>query len=65
MHAEDLVVDDCSHGQAVEAVGVDLPQPDAEPTLAFVIEPVDSVDGGTFMVSTQEEEVVGVFDLVC
>ena len=44
MHAEDLVVDDRSHGQAVEAFGVDLPQTDAEPALAFVVEAVDAVD---------------------
>lgn len=65
VHAEDLVVDDGGHRQAVEAVGEELPQPDAEPALALVVEAVDAVDGGTFVVASEEEEVVGVLDLVC
>lgn len=64
MHAQDLVVDDGSHGEAVKAVGEGLPEPDAEPALALVVEAVDAVDGGAFVVAPEEEEVVREFDLV-
>ena len=64
MHAEYLVVDDCSHGRAVEAVSEDFPETNAEPALALIVEAVDAVDGRTFVVSSEEEEVVWEFDLV-
>jgi hypothetical protein len=65
VHAEDLVVDDGGDGEAVEAVGEELPEADAEPALALVVEPVDSVDRRALVVASQQEEVVRVLDLVC
>jgi len=32
--------------------------------LTLVVEAVDAVDGGTLVVASQQEEVLGVFDLV-
>ena len=64
MHGEDLLIDDCGDGQAVEAVRKCLPQLDVVPTLALVVESVDSVDGGALVVTTQDEEVLGILDLV-
>lgn len=64
MHAEDLVIDDGGDGQAVEAVGEDLPEADAEAALALVVEAVDAVDGGALVVAPEQEEVVRVPDLV-
>lgn len=64
VHAQDLVVNDCSDRQTVEAVGEYLPQSNAESTLALVVESVDSVDGGALVVSAEEEQVVWEFDLV-
>lgn len=64
MHAQDLVVDEGCHGQTVEAISEDLPESDAEPALALIVESIDSVDGSAFMVPSQEEEVIGVLDLV-
>lgn len=64
MHTQYLLVYHRRHRQAVEAVREYPPQPDAETALALVVEAVDAVDGSALMVSTQEEEVVGVFDLV-
>ena len=65
MHGEDLLVNDGSNGQAVETIGKSLPQLDVVPSFAFVVEAVDSVDGGAFVVSSQDEEVLGILDLVC
>ena len=63
VHAEDLVVDDGGDGEAVEAVGEELPEADAEAALALVVEAVDAVDGGALVVAP-EQEVVRVPDLV-
>lgn len=65
MHCEDFLVNDGSDGQAIEAVGECLPQLDVEPTLALVIESIDSIDRGTFVVTSEDEEVFWVLDLVC
>lgn len=64
VHAEDLFIDHCRAGEAVEAVRECLPKLDAEPTLAFVVEAVDTVDRCAFVVSPEDEEVLGVLDLV-
>lgn len=64
MHCENLFVDDSGDGKAVETVGKGLPQLDVVPALAFVVETVDAVNGCTFVVTTQDEEVFGVLDLV-
>lgn len=64
MHGEDLLVNDGGDGQAVEAVGERLPQLDVVTALALVIEAVDTVDGRALVVAAQDEEVLGVLDLV-
>lgn len=64
VHAEDLLVDDGSHGKAVEAVREGLPQLDVVPSLALVVEPVNSVDRCSLVVPSQQEEVLRVFDFV-
>jgi hypothetical protein len=65
VHCEDLLVNDGRNGQAVEAVSERLPQLDVVSALALVVEAVDAVDAGTFVVAAQDEEVLGIFDLVC
>lgn len=64
MHGEDLLVDDSGDGKAVEAIRKSLPQLDVVAALALVVETVDAVDGGALVVSSQDEEVLGVLDLV-
>lgn len=64
VHGEDLLINDGRNGQTVEAVGESLPQLDVVSTLAFVVETIDTVDGGTLVVAAQDEEVLGVLDLV-
>ena len=64
VHSEDLLVDNGGNGEAVEAVGKGLPQLDVVPPLALVVEAVDPVDRGALVVAAQDEEVLGVLDLV-
>jgi len=65
VHGEDLLINDGGNGQAVEAVGKSLPKLDVVAPLALVVETVDTVDGRALVVAAQNEEVLGVFDLVC
>lgn len=64
MTTEDLLVDDSSNREAVEAVGESLPQFDVIPPLALVVESIDAVDGSALVIPTQKEEVLWVLDFV-
>lgn len=64
VHRKDLLVDDSGDRKAIEAVGECLPQLDVISALALVVETVDAVDRGAFMVTSEDEEVLGVLDLV-
>ena len=64
MHAENFLVDESCDGKTIEAVCEDFPKLDAVTALAFVIEAVDAIDRGTFMISSQQKEVLWVLDLI-
>jgi len=65
MHREDLLVNYGSDGQAIKAVGKCLPKLDVVSPLALVVEAINAVDGGTLVITTEDEEILWVFDLVC
>jgi hypothetical protein len=64
MHAKDLFIDNRSTREAVEAVGKSLPELDTEASFALIIKAINPIDGGTLVVSTQDEEIFRVLDLV-
>jgi hypothetical protein len=64
VHGEDLLVDNGGNREAVEAVGERLPELNVISPFALVVEAVDAVDRGALMVATEDEEVLGVLDLV-
>lgn len=64
MHANDLVVNDSATGETVECIAELLPHLDRKPTAALVIEAINPIDTCALVVSTQQEEVFWVFDLV-
>jgi len=64
MHAHNLLIDDGTHGHAIENVTELLPQLDVVASLAFIIEAIDTCDGCALMVSTQQEEILGELHLV-
>lgn len=64
MHAEYLIIYHCCHRQAIKTISKKLPQTHTEPALALVIKPVNSIDGGTFMVASEKEEVIRELDFV-
>lgn len=65
MHRENFLVDDSRNRQAVEAIGECLPQLDVIPPLAFIIEPIYTIDRCTLVIPTQDEEILWILDLVC
>ena len=64
VHAKDFLVNDCRGGEAVEAVGKGLPKLDTETSLALVVESVDTVNGCAFVITPEDEKVLGVLNLV-
>lgn len=65
MHAQYLVINQCSNRQAVEAIREYLPESNIEPPLTFVIETIYSVDFRIFVVPSQQENLFRVPDFVC
>lgn len=64
MHTNNLVVNHRRTGQAVKGVAKLLPHFDRKTTTAFVVESVNAVDAGAFMVAAQQEKVFRIFDFV-
>lgn len=64
MHADDLVVNDGCAGQAIEGIAKLLPKLDGEPSTAFVIKTINSVNSRAFMISTEYEKIFRVFNFV-
>lgn len=64
MHTKNFLINDGSNWEAVETICESLPELDVITTFALVIKPIDTIDGGALVVSSQEEEVLGVFDFI-
>lgn len=64
MHTEDLASDNSSNGQGVERINEKLPCLDVATTFALVVETINTSHIGALMVSSEEEEVLWVFDLI-
>ena len=65
MHTEYLLVDYGGNGEAIEAVGEGFPKLDVVSSLTFVVKTVNSVDRCALVISSKQEKVLWVFDLVC
>lgn len=64
MHSKNLFVNNSCDRETVEAVRKGFPQLDVVPPLAFVVKPVDTIDGSTFVITSENEKILGVFDLI-
>ena len=64
MHTEYFLVNEGSDGQSVENVTEDLPESDGISSLTFIVKAINSIDLCAFVIASQKEEVLGVFDLV-
>lgn len=63
VHAEDFFVHNGSDGECVETVGEGLPQFYAVSSFTLIVKAVDAVNGGAFMVSPEQKEILWVFTL--
>jgi len=64
VHTENFRRDYGSDGETVENVDKRLPCLDIASSLALVIETIHSSDIGTFVITTEEKEILWILDLV-
>ena len=64
MHAKNFLINQSGNWQAVETVGESLPQLDVVTALALIIEAIDSVDRGAFVVTSKKKEILRVLNFV-
>ena len=64
MHAKNFFINQSCNWEAVETICENFPKLDAVATLALIVKSINAIDGGTFMVSSQKEEVFWVLDFV-
>ena len=63
VNTKDLAGNNGSNGESVECIDEGLPDLDVAPPLAFIVEAVDAGDIGALVVTAEEEEVLGIFQL--
>lgn len=64
MHAQYLIVNKSCHREAVETIGEYLPELDIVSPFTLIVESINAVHRCTFVVASQEEEVLWVLDFV-
>lgn len=64
MHGEYLLINNGSNGQTIEAIRERFPKFDVVSSLAFIIEAINTIDGGTLMITPQNKKIFWVFNLV-
>jgi hypothetical protein len=64
MAAENLFINYRCYRETIEAVCEGFPQFYTVALLAFVVETVNSIYTGAFVVAAENEEIFGIFDLV-
>ena len=64
MHANDFVINDGTTWEAVEGIAKLFPHFYRETAATFIVESVDTVNTGTLVITSQEEKVFWVLDLV-
>lgn len=65
MHAEYFVIYKSGYREAVKTISKDLPEPDVKPPFTFIIKSIYPVYRSAFMIPSQKEEVLWVFDFIC
>ncbi len=64
VHTENFLINDRCHGKAIKDIAEHAPKSDRESALALIVKAINSVDLGTLVVSSQQEEVLRVLDFV-
>ena len=64
MHADNLIINHSTTWQAVESIAKLLPHLDREAATTLIVKAVNSVDPGAFVVTSQKEKVLRIFNFV-
>lgn len=64
MHAENFLVNKSCNWKTVEHVGENFPEFDSVSSLALIVEPINAVDLGALVITSKQEEVLGILDFV-
>lgn len=64
MDAEDAVGDDSSNRKEVECIRYDFPSLDSRSSLTLIVKSIELVQLARLVISPEQEEVVGMLDLV-
>ena len=64
MHGKDLLVNDSRNWKTVEAVRKGLPEFDVISPLTLIVEPVDPIDRRALVITSQDEKVLRILNLV-
>lgn len=64
MAAENLLINDSSYWQAIEAVRECLPQLDIVSAFALVVETINAIYASTFVIASEKEEVLRILDFI-
>jgi hypothetical protein len=64
MHAQDAVFYKSGNWKSVEHITKHFPQLDGIPPFALIVKAINPVDGGTLMVSSEQEEVFRILDFI-
>ena len=62
--AKNFIIDNCCNWEAIKALDELFPELKGVPPLAFVVKPVNPVNGSTFVVPSKQEKVFWVLDFV-
>ena len=63
MHAQNLLVYNCSDREAIEAIREGFPKLHVVSSFTFIIESVNSVNTGTLVIPSKQEEILRILDL--
>jgi len=64
MHTEDFFINDGCYGEAVETISESFPELDVVPSLALIIETIDSVNRSALVITSEQEEVLRVLNFI-
>mmetsp|Transcript_8268 Transcript_8268/g.12235 ORF Transcript_8268/g.12235 Transcript_8268/m.12235 type:complete len:86 (-) Transcript_8268:355-612(-) len=64
MHTNYFIINNSTARKTIKCVTKGLPQFDAVPTPALIVESVDTINSCTLMVPPKDEKVFGVFDFI-
>lgn len=64
MHADNFIINHGTAGQTIEGIAKLFPHFDGKSTSTFIVKAIDSINAGTFVIASEQEEIFGILNLV-